>query len=100
MIKPITPDEVVKLKKDQLPDMVIDTFNRLIAKNLQGSVSVVYQKDIIKALAEVGISSTEAFANHWLDVEDVYREAGWSVYYDKPAYNESYSAFFRFRKPR
>ena len=30
------------------------------------------------------------------DIEDIFREAGWKVTYDKPAYNESYDAYFKF----
>ena len=34
----------------------------------------------------------------WLDVEDVYRKAGWEVIYDAPGYNESfYEPSFEFR---
>lgn len=36
------------------------------------------------------------FANKWLDIEDIYREQGWRVDYDKPAYNENYQASFTF----
>ena len=34
--------------------------------------------------------------NGWLDIEDYYANYGWNVYYDKPAYNESGRAFFKF----
>jgi hypothetical protein len=34
-----------------------------------------------------------------LDIEDTYREAGWKVEYDKPAYCENYPANFTFRVP-
>ena len=40
------------------------------------------------------------FDNGWLDVEEAHRAAGWRVEYDKPAYNESYDAFFVFSKRR
>jgi hypothetical protein len=36
------------------------------------------------------------FDNHWLDIEDHYRKAGWKVTYDKPSYYEDYDAFFKF----
>lgn len=35
-----------------------------------------------------------------LDVEDVYRAAGWEVTYDKPGYNETYDATFTFRSAK
>ena len=33
-----------------------------------------------------------------MDFEDLYRKSGWSVSYDKPAYNENYDAFLIFNK--
>ena len=38
------------------------------------------------------------FSNHWLDVEDIYRKQGWKVVYDSPGYDESYDAYYEFRK--
>lgn len=28
----------------------------------------------------------------WLDLEDIYRDEGWTVEYDSPGYNETYEA--------
>lgn len=33
MTNPIKPEDVVKLKKEAIPDQVIDAFNELIAEN-------------------------------------------------------------------
>jgi hypothetical protein len=46
----------------------------------------------------MGVSRQEVFDNQWLDIEDIYREAGWKVSYDKPAYNETYKAYFTFSR--
>jgi hypothetical protein len=35
-----------------------------------------------------------------LDIEPIYREAGWIVEYDKPAYCENYDANFTFTIPK
>ncbi len=40
------------------------------------------------------------FAKGWLEVEDIYRKAGWKVKYDKPAYSENYPATFKFERSR
>ena len=40
----------------------------------------------------------KVFKNKWLDVEEVYRKAGWKVEYDKPGYCEDYEAYFVFEK--
>jgi hypothetical protein len=39
------------------------------------------------------------FNDKLLDVEPIFRDAGWTVIFDKPAYNESYSSTFEFKKP-
>ena len=43
-----------------------------------------------------GELSKMLYEKHYLDVEDAYRKRGWIVDYDKPAYNETYDAFFEF----
>ena len=32
----------------------------------------------------VPFTKTDIFRRHWLDIEDIYRDAGWQVTYDKP----------------
>lgn len=39
----------------------------------------------------------QVFEKHWLDIETAYRQAGWEVEYDKPAYNETYGASWEFK---
>ena len=99
-VKPITPDDVHEQKAKNLPDAVIATWNSLIAQNWNDNESQVFQKDVVSALEEVGFRRTEIFARCYLDVEPIYRAAGWTVHYDKPAYNETYDASFTFTKKR
>jgi hypothetical protein len=97
-IQPITPQEVVAKKLEQIPDVVIQVFNNLIAKNFNGSEAKIKQNDVIDAIRteDETISKSMIFDNHWLDVEDIYRKLGWTVEYDKPAYNEDYAPHFIF----
>lgn len=95
-VKPIKPSEAVKEKKAKFPDAVLEAFNELIAKNLVGCSSVVKQKDVMKLMVAKGLSCKEIYENGYLNVEDVYRKAGWRVVYDKPGYDENYDAFFEF----
>lgn len=111
-VKPITPAEVVNKKKEQLPSEVIEAFNEMIAQNWSGGYSKFKQKDVVNVIvgklqsARVvdmempsgSVIEAEIYAKHWLDVEDIYRKAGWKVVYDKPAYNETYDATFEFSK--
>ena len=99
-IKPISPDEVVIQKIKDIPDEVIDCWNKAIAENWRGtSYAIIYQNAIVDKLASVmNVEHGLIFKNGWLDIENIYGENGWKVEYDKPGYNESYEAFFKFSK--
>jgi hypothetical protein len=94
MTKPISPNEVKK--ETTIPNYVIESFNYLIQKNWNGTCSTIYLKDVIQ-----DIEKRSGFAledREYLNVEPIYRENGWKVKYDKPAYNENYSAFYMFSR--
>jgi len=101
---PIKPQDVIKAKAATIPDEVFDAFNELIASKWDGRSAHVTQDEAAKLsltkLKSAGkhVSRNKLFDNGWLDVEDAYSEAGWNVTYDKPAYNESYEAYFVFSK--
>lgn len=100
-MKPITPSEVTAGKEATLPDEVISSFNEAISEYWNGTSSIVRQSYIQELIAfRLGISVNLVIENGYLDVEEIYRNAGWSVTYDKPAYNESYQATFEFRKAK
>jgi hypothetical protein len=102
MSKPIRPNEVSDVMS--FPDEVIDGFNTLIAKNWDGKASVFLQKDVVKEIRRNFVKSgkrmdsNQIFEKNYLDVEETYRLNGWKVEYDKPAYNETYEASFKFSK--
>jgi hypothetical protein len=95
--KPVTPKEVVSLKKVLIPDEVIESFNELIAENYLGGYASFKQKDVVARMVKKGLKSADIYKNVWLDVEDIFEKAGWKVEYDKPGYNESYDAYFSFK---
>lgn len=100
-MKPITPEEVTKEKQRFIPDEVFEVFNELIAKHWNGHSATIYQKAVCAMIAaKMHVSTDYVYTQQWLDIEDIYREAGWSVEYDKPAYCESYEAYFKFRRKR
>jgi hypothetical protein len=100
-IQPIKPKEVADYKRENFPNEVFEAFNELIVENAGPGEIVVKQKDVVKRMVDKGLNRDEIYKKGWLDIEDVYRKAGWKVGYDKPGYNESYDAFFVFkqRKP-
>lgn len=97
-MKPLKRKEIKKAKAAAIPDGVIKVFNELLKKNWDGHSAVIKQDEVVKLIvSEMGLdNSNPLFDNHWLDVEDLYRENGWAVNYDKPAYNENYTAFWTF----
>lgn len=104
MIKPISPQEI---KKKELPDSVIIAFNELLQEKYHNEKTItILQKDAVAKIISVSgrsdyrsmVSAQAIFDNHWLDIEDIYRDHGWKVEYDKPGYNEDYEAYFKFNK--
>lgn len=99
MGRPVSPNEIVDVQRQNLPPEVFDAFNAAIAKSMNGKSSKVIQSDVAKDIADrLGIELSAVYAGHYLDVEDEYRKFGWRVDYDRPAYNESYAAFFVFSR--
>lgn len=89
-IRPIRPTET----KNEIPDFVIEAVNELIQENMD---SCQYATILQKTIKERILTKTDQdFKFSWLDFEQLYRAEGWSVEYDKPGYNESYEAYFKF----
>lgn len=97
-VQPIAADEIAGMRTLSMPSTVLTVFNQLIVKNFTEKSATVYQKEVVALMVAAGLSRADIFANHWLDVEDVYRKVGWTVEYDKPGWNESYDAFFVFKQ--
>ncbi len=96
--------DLVPRKAALMPEAVFEAFNDLIASGWDGYQSRVLQNEVADLITKKrqleGIAAVreDVFSNNWLDIEPIYRAAGWEVTYDKPGYNEKYGAFFIFRK--
>ncbi len=100
-VAPITPKEAKDLHSETVvPDFVIAIVNQLLVEKYESGDIQILQRDIVERImdAEPGITSQQIFERRYLDFEAIYKKAGWSVTYDKPAYNESYDAYFLFKK--
>lgn len=102
-IKPISPVEAENKHRGTIPDSIINAFNKLIIKHYKpiSKEAVVKQDEVLDMVCEDPdsgmLTKDEIFDNHWLDIEDIYREQGWKVKYDKPGYNEeSFKPYFEF----
>jgi len=108
LVQPITPQEAARKRLDSFEPEMITAVNNLIIKNLDSSrrSASFKQEDVIKEYFKVkGVEETEKlrhslFDRHQLDFEPIFRKAGWSVMFDKPGYNESYEAYFKFEKKK
>lgn len=99
-VAPISPEMVIKEHQKSIPDSIINAFNKLIVKNYSpiSKKATVRQDDVLNMVCgEDTFSRRTVFDNHWLDVEEIYREKGWDVDYDSPSYGEeSFKAYFTF----
>ena len=98
-VQPIKPSEIVKLKKEIIPDEVLRAFNELIAHHWNGTSSTFRQAEVIKLIEskfEVNGETYDLFNNNWLDVEPIYQKFGWKIKYEKsePGFNDD--AYFEF----
>lgn len=101
MAKPITPDEVVAKKLDVVRPEIIEAANELIAKHWNGN----YAKFTLDELCQLSrkklkMEKGQQFEDGELDIEPIFRKAGWKVDFDRPGYNETYPATFEFTKRR
>lgn len=99
-VEAMTPAQAADLKMSRIPEKVFEAFNEAIADKLSEGSATVKQEDVVaRILAKMtdeGVTRHQIFENGWLDVEPFYRKKGWKVQYDKPAYNESYGAYWDF----
>jgi hypothetical protein len=100
MIKPISPAQIVEIKKKYIPDGVFEVFNDAITIAYEDGLSIVYRDDIVDTLTErFGMERSEIIKNGWLNVEEAYRDSGWQVNYDQAMAGEEYfKAYFKFSK--
>lgn len=103
MIVPIKPEDVTNKKLEILPEQVIEAFNESIIENYDPntrSARVIQDEIVKKIISKLEIERHIVFEKGYLDIEDIYRKAGWKVEYDKPGYNETYKAYFVFTKDK
>ena len=99
-VKPITPQEAIDGFIQNIPPKIIEAVNELLMKKaspLAKSITIK-QDEILELVCDENLTRSMVFKNKWLDIEEIYRGAGWNVEYDKPAFNETYDAYFVFKK--
>lgn len=99
IIKPFTPAQAKVEKINTIPWMIIEATNQLLAEKYNAaSIRIDIDKIIARAIAldtTDKLNQHDIFKNHWMDIEDVYREQGWIVVHESSDYTDSrqYSYF-------
>ena len=104
-MKPITPKEAAKSKETLIPQEVVAAVNSVLASRFTDSRAGI--KITLKEIVDLAREKFEQngkeppsaqsfYDNKWLDIEPIYKKAGWTVVFDKPAFNENYAANFIF----
>jgi hypothetical protein len=104
-IEPFSPADARKFKVTSTPLEVIQAANELLAENYIDGQIHIKLKDLKARCRKIlgvddpmfsGVDPMSNWSSKVWDIEEVYRQRGWKVVYDKPAYNESYDSYFIF----
>ncbi len=91
---------VAEQKVESFPDAVIEAFNEAIAASYVNGRSSFTVEKVVRLMISKGLSLPKILDNNWLDIEEIYRKAGWMVEYDQPGFNETYESNFTFSKTK
>lgn len=98
MVKPIKPSEIAQAKVAVIPEAVIQVVNDILARRFTNGRASIKQKEIVNELVcNHNMTTDMIYSNGYLNFEEIYREQGWDVVYDKPAYYETYDSVFKFK---
>jgi hypothetical protein len=102
-VKPLSPEEAQANKITLIPNEVVAAVNILLAARFDSSINIKCS-EIIELAQQLFVkngsdapSYNHFYEKKWLDIEPMFRKAGWKVTFDKPGYNESYESNFTFK---
>jgi len=99
---PISPKQLIELIPElpPIPAEVIDAVNELLQAKYDEETGIARfdLKDVADLSAKkLGYESREPiYKNNWMDFEPIFEEKGWSVEFHRPAYCETWGAYFVF----
>lgn len=91
MTQPIKPSEIAKAKAAVIPEVVFEIANELIALTYCNGKA---RFDLSEFRERLKRSLLDNYRKEYLDIEDIYRDAGWSVTFHKPDYTEDWAAYY------
>lgn len=91
MSKPLSPKEALERKIHVIPPAVIDAVNDLLTEKFSGGYCTLMQSDVVERILQrmPGYTERDLINHNWLDFEPVFRDNGWKVEYNRPAYCET-----------
>lgn len=96
----MSPSEVLKNRKTDIPEFVFDAVNELLSENISSEGTCkLYQEEILGRVlqnCEHTYTSQFIYNNNCLDFEDEYNQNGWNVTYVKSPYYETGHSYFDF----
>jgi len=107
---PLSPSDVTKKKAASIPEVMFEVVNDLIVKTWDGHQADIALEKIVDGYLSkafegasretLAAARTQLFSSGWLDFEDAYRAAGWSVRFDRPVYygGENFAPHYTFKK--
>ena len=94
---PLSPAEVLESKV--IDPRIFEVVNTILLQRFtKGSTVTILKSEIENKLRTEyeNINIHELYQNKQFDFEDEYRNKGWKVEYDQPAYCETYEASYKF----
>jgi protein associated with RNAse G/E len=95
-MKAITPKEALSKRRDLIPSKVIESFNELIVEGFDGHKATVYQHKVKQRICSKLSINEDFFKHEWLNIESMFREQGWTIFYKRPDRDESFDIHFIF----
>jgi hypothetical protein len=112
IVKPFSPADARGHKIANIPPVIIECVNELLALEISGQgYASITQDELVERILSKGatveirgvthtITDDMIYQNNWLDFEPLYRQEGWTVTYDKPGYNETHGASWLFKESK
>lgn len=100
-MNPITPKELAKKVGCHIPKDIIKAFNNYLEENSELDDNVVTCRIELDAIVKyitkcTNFSSNDLYDKNYLDVEPVFRRAGWEVTFHKSPYYDTSPSFYVF----
>jgi len=101
--RPFTPAEAKTIFENEIiPASVINAVNALLAENYTSGTIELLKDDIIARIIKLDskLDRQTILDKNYLDFENIFREAGWTVEFDTPDYTENFPQNFKFKQKK